>query len=92
MFVMGSARRSPGAGGARVWAPLEAEPGPREDGKPGPLEDGPGPSAGGAATRSRQAARQIAMAVLPVTSWGSNTQRHGNTTPTRRAMTDTSRP
>ena len=44
MFAMGSARRSPGAGGARVWAPLEAEPGPQEDGKPCPLEDGPGPS------------------------------------------------
>ena len=36
MFAMGSARRSPGAGGARVWAPLEAEPGPLEDGSPVP--------------------------------------------------------
>ena len=86
MFAMGSARRSLGAGVARVWAPLEAEPGPREDGEPGPLEDGPGPSGtfqNGRwdGTRSRQAARQTAMAALPVTSWGSDTQRHGNTTP-----------
>ena len=82
MFAMWSARRSPGAGGARVWALLEAEPSPREDGKPGPLEDGPGLSG---TTRSRQAARRTIMAALPVTSWGRNTQRHGNTTPTHGA-------